>query len=47
MAFILLLIIVGVIYAELVILDGQSAASAAGLVMGVGFILGGLGADRR
>ena len=40
--FILLLIIVRVIYAEFIILDGQSAAgSAAGLVMGVGFILGG------
>ena len=40
--FILLLIIVGVIYAEFIILDGQSAVgSAAGLVMGVGFILGG------
>ena len=40
--FILLLIIVGVIYAEFIILDGQSAAgSAAGLVMGVGIILGG------
>ena len=33
---------VGVIYAEFIILDGQSAAgSAAGLVMGVGIILGG------
>ena len=37
-----MLLLIGVIYAELVILDGQSAAgSAAGLVMGVGFILSG------
>jgi len=40
--FILLLIIIGVNYAEFIIVDWQSAAgSMAGFVMGVGFILGG------